>query len=191
MTVLGIDGQYNTLLGVMNQARHGRWKEDNSELANALHAMLTVTCCSGMLHVEPRPSERSEYLALALKNAVHRQGTYKTRMICSDSQRLWTTRGCTPTSLPWNVCQQTSSTSPSKPRTPRERSRHSYRLPCAGALENYGMALTMACHTTASTRQCQGTLQSRRSCTRNQCVLNKNRERYLDELVQGCPLSQY
>jgi hypothetical protein len=85
VTVLAIDGQFGTLMSVVGQPKHGEKYDLVRDRDGELHAMLTITCTDGVLHIEPFFSEHFIYQLKAILNALRPIGTTKTRMINSDS----------------------------------------------------------------------------------------------------------
>ena len=82
-TVIGIDGQYSTLLSVLYQTQHGA---SGAERKTGVHVQLSVQCMDSVLLVKPAPSEAFVHAKKALLEAVgSANGAMQVRMICSDA----------------------------------------------------------------------------------------------------------
>lgn len=88
VTVLAADGQYSTLLKVVGQIAHGQDRNSEPLGPQELHAMLSVMCGDGFLHVEPFPSEKLVYLVAALRAGVGAHETGKTKLVLSDTPEI-------------------------------------------------------------------------------------------------------
>ncbi|CAK0819189.1 unnamed protein product, partial [Prorocentrum cordatum] len=82
-TVIGVDGQYSTLLSGLYQTQHGRAGVDPK---NGIHVQISAQCMGSVLLVQPAPSEGTAHIKKALLEAVGRgNGATQVRMICADA----------------------------------------------------------------------------------------------------------
>jgi hypothetical protein len=87
--VVGIDGQFSTLMSVLYQTPHGQKKDKDTENQGPdLHVFLTVQCEDSVLVVHPAPSEKVEHQIAALLEGVGAGGAGQVRGICSDSPEI-------------------------------------------------------------------------------------------------------
>lgn len=84
--VLGIDGQYSTMMSIQDQTKHGSARNPAvGDEPEALKVALTVRCPTGILITKPARSEKFEHLLETLREAVGRDGEKEVLIVFSDA----------------------------------------------------------------------------------------------------------
>jgi hypothetical protein len=84
--IVGIDGQYSTVMSVLYQRSHGQAKAPTPTNGNdEIHVLLTVQCKESVLLVHPAPSEAAPYQLAALRDGLGHEGLEQVLLLFSDA----------------------------------------------------------------------------------------------------------